>query len=120
MKINLRFLGLKPRDQWKEQVEKELDALAKVAPVSTADVVLEGRQGSGPFFRVRALLAVPGPDFHAEGVDHTFAAALRKLVQNLTRQIRHRQAKRLSRRRPSVRNWAVGGGGLGGLATGRR
>ena len=119
MKINLRFLGIKPREQWKEQVAKEIDALGKVAAVSSADVVLEGRE-SGPFFRLRALLAVPGPDFHAEGVDHTFAAALRKLVQELTRQIRHRKAKRLSQRRPSGRNWALNGGEFGSLAAGRR
>jgi ribosome-associated translation inhibitor RaiA len=119
MKINLRFLGIKPRDQWKREVTSELDALGKVAAVSSADVVLEGRRESGPFFRLRALLAVPGPDFHAEGVDHTFAAALRKLTRELKRQIRHRQAKRISRRRVSVRNWAVSGG-LGAFMTGRR
>ena len=120
MKINLRFLGIKPREEWKKQVAKEIDALGKAAAVSSADVVLEGRRESGPFFRVRALLAVPGPDFHAEGVDHTFAAALRKLVQELTRQIRHRKGKRLSQRRPALRNWTVSSGGLGTLAAGRR
>ncbi len=120
MKINLRFLGLKPRDQWKKEVARELDALGKDAAVSSADVVLEGRRESGPFFRLRALLAVPGPDFHAEGVDHTFTAALRKLSRELKRQIRHRQAKRLSQRRVSVRNWAVSGGSLGAFVTGRR
>jgi ribosome-associated translation inhibitor RaiA len=120
VKIKLRFLGIKPREQWKEQVAKEIDALGKVAAVSSADVVLEGRRESGPFFRLRALLAVPGPDFHAEGVDHTFAAALRKLVQELTRQIRHRKEKRLSQRRPSVRNWTFSSGGFGSLAAGRR
>lgn len=121
MKINLRFLGIKPREHWKEQVAKEIDALGKVAAVSSTDVVLEGRRESGPFFRLRALLAVPGPDFHAEGVDHTFAAALRKLVRELTRQIRHRKGKRLSQRRSPGRNWALsGGGGFGSLAAGRR
>ena len=120
MKINLRFLGIKPREEWKAQVAKEIDALGKAAAVSSANVVLEGRRDSGPFFRLRALLAVPGPDFHAEGVDHTFAAALRKLVRELARQIRHRQDKRLTRRRPTMRNWTVSNGGLGSLAIGRR
>lgn len=47
VKIKLRFLGIKPREQWKKQVAKEIDALGKVAAMSSAEVVLEGRRLGG-------------------------------------------------------------------------
>lgn len=108
MNINLSFLGFKPRTDWKAQVEKEISSLEKVAQVSGAEVVLERRREAGPFFRLRASLAVPGPDFRAVAVDHTFAAALRKVVRDLMRQIQQRKSRRLSRRNVSIRNLASG------------
>jgi putative sigma-54 modulation protein len=104
---------------WRRQVEKEIQELERVAAISVADVVLERRREAGPLFRLRAHLAVPGPDFHAEGRDHTFAAALRKLVRGLTRQIQQRKSRRLQRRRERLRNSPFGTG-FGSLAIGRR
>jgi len=80
---------------------------------------LERRREAGPLFRMRAHLAVPGPDFYAEGRDHTFAAALLKLVDALMRQIRQRKSRRLQRRRERRRNSPLGTG-FAVLATGRR
>jgi len=119
MRINLRFHGLKPRPLWRRQVEKEIRELERVAAISVADVVLERRREAGPLFRMRALLAVPGPDFHAEGRDHTFPAALRKLVSALARQIQQRKSRRLQRRSERLRNSPLGTG-FGLLAVGRR
>jgi ribosome hibernation promoting factor len=119
MKINLSFHGIKPRPLWRNQVEKEIQQLERLAAISVAEVVLERRREAGPLFRMRAHLAVPGPDFHAEGRDHTFAAALRKLLRGLTRQIQERKSRRLQRRRDRLRYSALGTG-FGSLATGRR
>ncbi len=94
MKTTLRYLGLNAQAAWHRLVQEHLNLLQKLAAIESAEVVLERQAWAAPAFRARMVLVVPGPDYHAEAVDHTLAAAVRKTVQNLKRQIQARQTKR--------------------------
>lgn len=94
MRTTLRYLGLNAQAAWNGLVREHLDLLGKLANIESADVVLERQRNGTPAFRARMVLVVPGPDFHAEAVDHTLAAAVRKTVRHLKRQIQARQTRR--------------------------
>jgi ribosomal subunit interface protein len=107
MKLNLRFLGSQPNSAWRDQMEKQFNQLSSMASISTANVALEQRQERKPRFRVQALLAIPGPDIHAEAREHTFQAALRKVIEECRRQIQTRKSKQLrNRHHRHWRNWS--------------
>jgi ribosome-associated translation inhibitor RaiA len=95
MKISLRCLGLDAHATWQNLVMEELRRLKSLTGIEAAEVILEQQRDSAPACRVRVLQVVPGPNFHAEAVDHTLAAALHKAVENLAWQIRARQTKRV-------------------------
>jgi ribosome-associated translation inhibitor RaiA len=76
----------------------QLRRLQNLAAIASARITFERHRESQPPFKVKALLEVPGPDFHAEASDHTLPAALHKVIRNLERQIQSRRNK-LARRR---------------------
>jgi len=94
MKTTLRYLGLNAQAAWNRLVQEHLHLLKTLANIESAEVVLERQRYGTPAFRARMVLVVPGPDYHAEAVDHTLGAAVRKTVRNLQRQIQARQTKR--------------------------
>src|SRR5919108_3962578 len=94
MKIALRYLGLNAQAAWDRLVQEHVNRLRKLTNIESAQVVLERRRENAPAFQARVLLVVPGPDFHADAADYTLAAALRKAVENLKRQIQARQTQR--------------------------
>jgi ribosomal subunit interface protein len=94
MKTTLRSLGLNAHATWQHLVMEQLHRLKSLTHIESAEVILEQQRDSAPAYRARVLLVVPGPDFHAEAKDHTLAAALHKVVENLKHQIRARQTKR--------------------------
>jgi ribosome-associated translation inhibitor RaiA len=102
MKLLLFYRGLKARPVWQALVETQLKRLQTLAAVVSAKVTLEWQQGIKPAFRVLAHLEVPGPDFHAEGRDHTLQAALLKAVNDLERQILSRKMSRATRRKTNL------------------
>ncbi len=87
--------GLKPSAYWEAVVHAQLGKLQGLAAIAAAQVTLEKQRERRPPFRVRILLEVPGPDFHAQASDHTLEAALLKVVNDLERQIRSRTNRRL-------------------------
>ena len=97
MKLLLRYRGLNARAIWQGLVETQLKRLQHLAAIASAQVVLERRREARPAFRVHAHLEVPGPDYHAEAIDHTLQAALRKVIKNLERQIHSRRSRRADR-----------------------
>jgi len=99
MKITLRCLGLDTHATWQNLVMEQLHRLKNLTDTESAEVILEQQRDSTPAYRVRVVLVVPGPDFHAEAMDHSLAAALHKAVEDLARQIRARQTKRVERRK---------------------
>ena len=94
MRTSLRYLGLNAQAAWERLVQEHLNLLQKLTNIESAEVVLERQREYTPAFRAHVVLVVPGPDYHADAADHTLAAALRKAVENLKRQIRARQTKR--------------------------
>ena len=94
MKTSLRYLGINAQAAWDRLVQEHLNFLQNMTNIESAQVVLERHRDDTPAFRAHVVLVVPGPDFHADAADHTLAAALRKAVENLKRQILARQTKR--------------------------
>lgn len=102
MNIIVRYSGLNKRAPWQQLVEAQLNKLQALAAIATAWVTLEWQHGVKPAFRVLTRLEVPGPDFHAEGTDHTLEAALFKAVKNLEKQIRARHSRRVDKRKSNL------------------
>jgi ribosomal subunit interface protein len=103
MQIILQYRGLNPRTSWQELVESQLKKLESLAAIASARVILEWQPETRPAFRVRVLLEVPGPDYHAEAWDHTLEAALLKVVKNLQRQMRSRKNRRADKRKTNLK-----------------
>jgi ribosomal subunit interface protein len=99
MKLTINYRFLNPRAIWQSLVERHLKRLEKLAAIASAKVTLEREPDAGPAFRVRALLEVPGPDFHAEASDYTIQAAILKVVRNLEHQIKTRRMRHKDKRK---------------------
>lgn len=93
MKTTLRYLGLNADATSTQLAQEHLNHLQSLTDIEAAQVILERQREATPAFRARLVLVVPGPDYHADAVDHTLAAALHKAVENLKRQIMARQTK---------------------------
>lgn len=101
MKIEFQIRGLNANANFRAWLEKQLEHLRKLIPVSIARVELEREQHSAPAFRVQVHLAVPGPDIHAAARDHTLEAVWLKVAKNLRQQIERRKTKQLTRAKTS-------------------
>lgn len=97
MKIQFHLRGLNLASDLRSRLEESIENMERLIPVSAAAVVLEYARDNGTAFRAFALLAVPGPDIHAEARDHTLEAAWLKLITALRRQIERRQSQRNAR-----------------------
>ncbi len=94
MKIQFHLRGLNLASGLRDRLAQSIENMERLIPVSAAAVVLEYARDNGTAFRAFALLAVPGPDIHAEARDHTLAAAWLKLTHALRRQIERRRTRR--------------------------
>ncbi len=110
MKIILRFRGLNARPIWRELLEAQLRKLERLARIASAAVTVAREEPGKRKFRVVALLEVPGPDYHAEASDHTFAAAVAKAIEDLERQIRSRKSHQVSKRKSNLQLGLLPGG----------
>ena len=93
MKIQLHTRGLNLRTSVHHRLEQSLQRLESFIPISAAALVLEYERHEAPAYRVFALLAIPGPDIHAEARDHTLEAACLKVATALRKQIEKRKAR---------------------------
>ena len=93
MKIQFQIRGLNANAGLRGWLEKQLERLHNLIPVSTAEVVLEREQDRAPAFRAHVHLAVPGPDIHAAARDHTLEAVWLKVTKNLRQQIERRNTR---------------------------
>jgi ribosome-associated translation inhibitor RaiA len=101
MKIQYELRGLNPRAVTNRPMDRHLERLGRLIPISLAEVVLEHQRNAAPAFGASADLAVPGPDIHAAARDHTLEAAVLKVARRLEKQIearQNRQQLRLKRR----------------------
>ena len=104
MKIQFRIRGLNASAGLRVWLEKQLERLHNLIPVSTAEVVLEREQDRAPAFRAHVHLAVPGPDIHAAARDHTLEAVWLKVTKNLRKQIEWRKARKEAKLRGCLRH----------------
>ena len=103
MKSQFHIRGLNVNAGLRRELEQALEGLQDLILVSAAAVVLEYERHNAPAFRAFVLLAVPGPDIHAEARDHTLEATWLKVTAALRKQIEQRksqQGARLKRNRP--------------------
>ena len=110
MKIILRYHGLNARPVWRDVIDTQLRKLEQLAQIASATVTVEREERGDARFRVSALLEVPGPDYHAEASDHTFAAAVAKAIEDLERQIRSRKGHQVSKRKSNLQLGLLPGG----------
>ena len=94
MKTSLRYFGLNAQAAWDRLVQKHLKLLERQTKIESAQIILERQRETTPAFRAHIVLVVPGPDYHADAVDHTLTAALHKALASVKRQIQARQTKR--------------------------
>lgn len=99
MKFILNHRWLRPDKNLATSTRKKLSRLARLVRIEAAEVTLEKNAASTPAFSARVHLAIPGPDLHAEEKGHTPEATIYKVLTKLSRQIRQRKEKRISRRR---------------------
>lgn len=78
-------------------IEARLLTLARRVQIDDATVLVERRAEASPAFRVALHLAVPGPDFRAEFVDHTAMQAFTRAFAEIERRLRERSRHRLGR-----------------------
>jgi ribosome-associated translation inhibitor RaiA len=97
MNIQIHIRGLNIGSRMRESLEQELEQLQTSISISAVAGVLEYQRDAAPPFRTFVLLAVPGPDIHAEAWDHTLKAAWRKVLADLRKQIEQRK------NRPEIR-----------------
>jgi hypothetical protein len=97
MRINLQHLNLRSRDGLDRWVEENILALGETRQIDEANVRLECRSESSPPFTVHIHLVTPGPDFFAQGSDHTLRAAFTKALAQLGGNLANRDTQRLRR-----------------------
>ncbi len=119
MKAQFLTRGLSVSADSRSWLEQTLQHLQALISISAAAVVLEHTRDHTPAFRAFVLLAVPGPDIHAEARDHTLEATWLKVTTALRKQIEQRKARQEARvkqrgrlRSPAIRRArsAVGSG----------
>jgi ribosome-associated translation inhibitor RaiA len=102
MKVIVRQSGIAARKWMDSTVKEQMLALSPLRQIDEANVQIARESHTSPPFRVHVHLVTPGPDIFAEARDHTFAAALGKVIKRVTEEIRNRAAKRQARRRAGV------------------
>lgn len=99
MKIRYRLLGLNPRKVTDQFLNRHLEALDRLIPITWARVVLAQQRAAAPSFSASVELAVPGPDIHAAACDHTLEAAVLKVARRLEAQVAARKKRQQSHRK---------------------
>jgi len=97
MNIQFHIRGLQDNAALRHRLQQPLERLETHIPINAAAVVVEHDGNNAPGFRGFVLLAVPGPDIHAEARDHTLEAAWLKVTAALRRQIEQRKARQDAR-----------------------
>lgn len=97
MNIQFYFRGLRVNAGLRQRLQPSLEWLERLLPVAAAVARVEYERDQAPAFRASALLAVPGPDLHAEARDHTLDAAWLKVTASLREQIKRRKSRQEAR-----------------------
>ena len=96
MKLNLRFLRFPDNARNRELIRSELEPLGQQLKISAAHATVEQPAEKQQTVRAALHLEVPGPDITAAASDYTLAAAWRKVMKLVRRELQ-RRAGRASR-----------------------
>ena len=102
MTVHFHIRGLSVNAHSKQWLEQSIGLLQTFIPISVAVIVLEHRRGDSPPYRTSVSLAVPGPDIHAGGRDHTLSAAWLKVISALREKIQQRNVRQETRKRETA------------------
>jgi len=97
MKIQFHVRGVRENARLRHRLQQPLERLATRISIGAAAVVVERQSSVAPSFRAYALLAVPGPDIHAEARDHTLEAVWLKVTAALSKQVEERKSRQKMR-----------------------
>lgn len=97
MKLVIRHSAIASTKALHPQVRKQILTLEPLRQIDEAIVHLAHEREVSPPYRVHVQLVTPGPDVFAEARDHTLAAAMKKVVKQLSDTIGGRVNKRLAR-----------------------
>jgi ribosome-associated translation inhibitor RaiA len=117
MQVQFYVRGLNTNAEVRRRFEHALERLQGLAAISVAAVVLEHQGEDALPFRAYVLLAVPGPDIHADARAHTLEAVWLKVTESLRKQLERRQDRRNARAKSKwqmvipTRRWAGGPAG---------
>lgn len=88
----------------RDHVAQKLESLKGLSEILAAHVVLafNGSETPSKRFTVKAHLAVPGPDIHAQQDGEDLYATVNKVSQQLARQLRKRHTALIDKRRQKL------------------
>lgn len=97
MEIQFHIRGLKEDASLRQRLQKPLEQLEGDIPISAAVVVVERDSNTAPAFHAYALIAVRGPDIHADVRDCTLEGVWLKVTSTLRKQIQQRKFRQEAR-----------------------
>jgi ribosome-associated translation inhibitor RaiA len=99
MNITIKHLNARAVAPIVRSLQERVSALTANRRLDSADVVFEHHSEETPAYRVRAHLAVPGPDIVVEERAFTLRAAVQSVVQKIQRTLRTRDERRQARKK---------------------
>ena len=97
MKLKFRFRHIPETEASRTMIAGSLEPLSKDLHITAAHATVEQPCEGSPAIRAAVHLEVPGPDITASASDYTLAAAWRKVMKSLKRQVQRRLERRESR-----------------------
>jgi ribosome-associated translation inhibitor RaiA len=98
MKLNLQFKRIPNNESNRKMVTSGLTPLEAELTVTAASATIEKASESTPSYHAALHLEVPGPDIKASASDYTLAAAWRKVMTAVRRELDRRSAHRKERK----------------------
>ena len=100
MKLNLRFLRFPDTVRNRELIRSDIEPLGQQLRISAAHATVEQAPERQQTVRAAVHLEVPGPDITASASDYTLAAAWRKVMRLVRRELQ-RRSLRAARNNPA-------------------
>ena len=94
MKLNLLFKRIPDSEANRKLITGEIEPLSRELTVTAASATIQKNSESTPSFHAAIHLEVPGPDIRASATDYTLAAAWRKVMTAVRRELNRRRDQR--------------------------
>lgn len=100
MKLNLRFKRIPDTESNRKMVVNSLAPMDEELTVTAAQATIEKNSDGTRSYHASVHLEVPGPDIKVTAKDYTLAAAWRKVITAVRREMDRRLARRKARHVP--------------------